>query len=1282
MTLDERTTIGVVDLRTCLQAVAQCSPEIVNQPETDYSIYATDYSEPDWPLVGQGVLSWGLDHSNDQQQLVTGRVTRNIMALLGNGSRDTLEVKLKLTAFARSQQQQPRAEFSALDALSMAKFAATPTETASEWNSFVQSNPVLAHSGNVASMPSPALPPAQLIQPNNPNSHNSMTEQRFIEPRHESLPPQLIRPASIPPQNPPPQTSIAPANIAPNGPRMSSPVIASQPVEVTNGKSIQPMQPARPSRPSSRSRNRQPTGRPRGRPRKKPVETGNTSAAEEATDGDEGPQKKRAKVTQAEYSTAAPFGAAPDSLRVHASISGSLRNMRPVGSAGDTPAGANHLQDVPRAPTPVPDVPLLHKQQQRMRTLENKVKPEPIIESEGQPGYRRRPSQQSMRGINQDALSPTDSVAQSPDQGYSPEDSPVDLGSSPPVPRTTPYIPSSPMASSPILPAMPMRQVDSGFMSGLDDLFDEDELLQELPTTKTQKTSNRGAGLSVPAPSLPPHKKQKTGGATRNKPPEKYQNFPFQEVNPGPPELLPTTSIFKPSGKVKTLNRPPAPVIPKKSSFQRSNTAPSVLPGPNPPPQDQSASQLPLILPHDGYRHSPLPSGQGDEQSRCSENIEDALQHALAGELGHHVNGSKRLQPDPVSMAEMQMVPVPERPQPSEHEWTNPVPERPEPILPGTGMMPVPERPEPSGPELTLPTQPTSRPPSRPNSRPTSRPTSRGPTAPPALPLPDSDPAPEQTLTFPQPFMSEAPTPLDEEPPRYSKNQVKKQSIKERLETAIQKGESPPFCCNCGAIETPTWRKIWTQEHQGVPEFHEFSDKPGCVTTIDILERDTEGQPSTYRLIKKHLGPTEDKKRWTESVLCNPCGIWLAKFKGHRPPDRWEKDAARLGQPRRKRENKNGNGKGKKARTKSDVAMNPTSEAYFTTDPLGPADVESPKEKSYENGSFLVGRNGAAAMEEETSQHYQSKCLNLRSSPRHCGPGSTHSRGSGTADSPIAIEDDLGTTRRLLFPSPRKDGVPKVLGELCLKHVQTNVNFKESKSAAAGKENAQARPERPGTPVDGDRRDLDQELFGTPPNRPSTPPSKSMSSGVFKTPTRPTPSHRPITRSISRSIRSVAKSPGQVFGHLLRTPSKTPRSSGPAHLPVSTGKRRSPRHAQLHAHFALEDMHFDSPFTATLNQLLSEANEFTAGSPSHGLVDLDLAGLPNLPTELDSDTVAAHLNGTSHIDFGNFLSTDLVMPSSPPLLRGHGGNLNFGLDLWTQIDKGVGMEMEGVEAQR
>jgi hypothetical protein len=365
--------------------------------------------------------------------------------------------------------------------------------------------------------------------------------------------------------------------------------------------------------------------------------------------------------------------------------------------------------------------------------------------------------------------------------------------------------------------------------------------------------------------------------------------------------------------------------------------------------------------------------------------------------------------------------------------------------------------------------------------------------------------------------------------------------------------------------------------------------------------------------------------------------------------------------------------------------MNPTSDAYPMTDPFGPEDQQDGGDASRSRRQSTQFTEG----ERELSQDAQPTMLSLPGPSESRAPGSTHSRGSGTADSPIPVDDnfdgprDLGGTRRLLFPSPRKDGVPKVLGELAVNIVQTAPDFQQPKPATADKENVNQVPARATTPSPPDDDDLDQELFGTPPARPSTPPPKSANAGPFKTPTRPTPSHRPITRSISRSIRSVksgAKSPSQALLQLQRTPSKTPRSvSGGGALNFSLGlsfsasKRRTPRPNPVHAHFALEaaNGHFDSPFTATINQLLSEANEFTSGSPSHGLADMDLSSLPNL----NSDDVMQQLADAANcqqLDFGNFLPGDMGLPSSPPMLRAgrHENNHSF-----SGMDEGAIAEM-------
>lgn len=99
--------------------------------------------------------------------------------------------------------------------------------------------------------------------------------------------------------------------------------------------------------------------------------------------------------------------------------------------------------------------------------------------------------------------------------------------------------------------------------------------------------------------------------------------------------------------------------------------------------------------------------------------------------------------------------------------------------------------------------------------------------------------------------------------------QAKRESIKNRLETAIEKGEMPPFCGNCGAIETPAWRVAWSKTLMGKPGYYEYSDEPGRVTAINILSRDEQGEPTSYQLIKKYLLPEENINDFTEFTLCN-----------------------------------------------------------------------------------------------------------------------------------------------------------------------------------------------------------------------------------------------------------------------------------------------------------------------------------------------------------------------------------------------------------------------------
>ncbi|CAK7216267.1 hypothetical protein SCUCBS95973_002755 [Sporothrix curviconia] len=1461
--IDERSWIGIVDLRLCIQAMTQGSPELSSQSELDYAIYAVDVSEPDTPLVGQGMLSWVMDPAaamaaqqfDDGPKMVTGRVTKNMMALFGNGVRETLEVRLRLTAVARAARMESTTSNSnrgnSMDASqNQMRGAPTPTDT-TEWNSFLQANPMLGRSASIATMQSPnmalALPDMAAYAPGMPPTAG-MAAGSFDMGAHHAM----SRPGSRPGSRQSTKSAVAPSSYLPARPGSSmlaqqqhsasafaSASASSPQLALTNEDLLAPAaslpetaapvinpRPARPSRPSSRSsRSRAPTGRPRGRPRKTQPTDGNTSAAEEAptdadADGDDMHKKKRVKTTKANYPLQSTLDSAPDSLRVAASTSGALRTLRPLLPAGgstDGPSQQNHLQEVPRAPTPVPrgGPPSQHHARKMMA---QKARRESLANldpsSFADPSYPRSLA----------AGSPTDSIAPSP-ENYTPEDSPADITSSPPVPRTTSYVPrSSPIPSSPPLPAMRRLQPDSGFMSGeMDDLlFDDDETAllhnnnnnkllppptpQEneaptpnvtefsqaaqtpaptVPAALTPQTSGETeqpvpgpvpepvsvsepvpAPATVPAPAqqAPPLQEQSevptTTAAPRPKQPNQWSQrriidgsadqFPFLAMNPGPPELLPTTILYNP---------PPQPKGPQPRQRGKNQRANSMVAKPPPPQlershsepansarleQQQQQPQQPSQLQQQAF---PLPSDAADEstsfQSRVSPfptvDVPDDMKE-LAKFLASSNDSSRETS---------------QSSNPAESLKSPPQAQPTLPQQPAAEMARVAH----SLPPFPLPTRATA--------------------------VPASDPPALPPLTLPAPpppptAFSEAPCPpSDADVPsgRSSKNLVRKAAIRERLKQAIESGEMPPFCQNCGAIETPTWRKMWIQDHDGEPGFYDFSDKSNPVICIEILERDSEGKTTRYRLVRKAMSNSE-AKQWTQMLLCNPCGIWLAKANSHRPRDRWDKDSSRLNCSRT---GNSARSRSRKSRAKSDAQAQPTSEAYFTTDPVGPEDANVPNSKvSYvvlpdtppaasRQANAAQGQlplpaptSSSAALppppppppppastttsskptttaeppkEAEISQGSLQQDFQAGSNRgpasgggsakrRQEAPGSTHSRGSGTAASPIAVDDQFGTTRRLLFPSPRKDGVLKVLGELAVNVIGTVLGSPKTKTSLPKFETVT----RPEPKEDGDETDKAgiagkdsteqddmEDLFGTPPppTRPSTPPPKSGSqdspsfaTGPFKTPTRPTPSHRPITRSVSKSIvRSAVVTcpqspPMEGLMLLQRTPSKTPRSVA---IPSSAGRSRrmasvTPgrqqqqhhhHHQSLHVPLQLDGVPFDTPLTSTLNQLLSEANDFTTGSPSHGLTDLDLASIANL----NSDDLGPGFDSSAgDIDFDSYLDTDLIMPGTSPLLgrksanhshKHHSQHVSFGSEpsfeasenLWSDFNDAMDVDL-------
>ncbi|KAI1825562.1 hypothetical protein F4861DRAFT_182242 [Xylaria intraflava] len=1172
----EGQTIGVVDLAICLQAVSQCSPELAGDEEKDYAVYAFDYSEPDTPLVGQGLLSRELSQGCGPQvpKLITGRVTKNLLAIFGNGIKETLEVKLKLTVISRATRNDSisRPHSAAAPPLSnMAASSSTLSDTG-EWNSFVQSHPGLGQKQPVPPMNLPTLAPAPVRPYNSSFEAGNNTPPHYIP----LQPAPSSRPGSVDPNS---KERSTPSFVQPLplGPARQSPAIEESapsqlPVKAPKSQTQ--------SRPNSRASSRPPTGRPRGRPRKRPLASeGNTSGYEDGTDGDDAPTrtKKRATMTKVERSNTATFGSAPESLRVAASTAGSIRNFRPVAPAGDAP-GRSHLQEEgPRAPTPVPGHFQGHAHPRAVvqSTLRQQSMPFQPAESFGNPTYP-----DMNRSISQDARSPTDSVAPSP---FSDEPSPADISSSPPVPRSAMYrMQSSPAPSSPILPPMrvPSKQPDSGFMSGgLEDNRVEGDIAKKtIP--------------SAPAPSVAKPKPRRS--RAKKQEPKPQQTLHIHTETPGPPELLPQTSIYN----------PPRP----QASRKRSTTGTPVATAP------PAADPVNITVPD---MPETVEAGMNDQQMQEPEQSQtiinppndfDALQAALSdypedqrylGTLDMDINSF------------------------SPGEETTQQTDVPPPGNLNDGKMEPPVVPTPASELFVEPELPA---------------------------VPASDPV------LPQ-FAQSVPITGDPHPQtdaadgmesRMNKNYVKRQAIKQKLEEAVALGEMPSFCSNCGALQTPTWRKIWKQERRGVPAYHEYSEKPGHVTAINVLERDDDGKPTSYEVIKKSLGPMDDKSLWTETILCNPCGIWFSKWKAHRPPEKWEKDEQRLTQTRKKRA-AGGASRSRKSRAKSEGQTNPASEACLPTD--GPSDApQSPKELS----TTILNINQVENTSDKGSERNRK-----RTTTEPKDQGSTHSRASqasGTAMTPIELDEELGATRRLLFPSPRKNGEQKVLGEVAVNIVQTAPKAIEIiDGEMTEKKNSRPRAQTP----ELSNNDL-VDLFG-PTMRPSTPPSNGSGNGPFKTPTRPTPSHRPITRSVSRSMRSIRSLVSPTRGLLertpTRTPSRTPRKTPRSAFLSSAMRRRSPRH--LLPSEAMEGSGLGTPLTHSIHQMFSDTDHLDMPSPTRGY-EIDFSSLPHI------DNIDQH-SELAHFDFSTLLTTGPLMPSSPPSLR-TGDILSFGGSLEFEIE--------------
>jgi hypothetical protein len=424
----------------------------------------------------------------------------------------------------------------------------------------------------------------------------------------------------------------------------------------------------------------------------------------------------------------------------------------------------------------------------------------------------------------------------------------------------------------------------------------------------------------------------------------------------------------------------------------------------------------------------------------------------------------------------------------------------------------------------------------------------------------------------------------------------RKKAVQNRLMEAIEAGEIPPYCENCGAIETPTWRKAFAKIVEGSLTAEVEAAEGQSYLLVEELEKDDDGKILRTRVIKKSKDPVVDVG-FKEFQMCNPCGIWMKNHKSWRPQSRWDKDTSQIPKKKRRRAGKKPLGD-----PSATSELNLPSEMVNLEDDDGSSPAEMDLQPAADDGreptlplvnGTPVGNEAAKDKSLEVSLQAQ-LAKAIQSSP---------ARFLANQPSPVELPE-LGQTRRLLFPSPRKAGVSKSLDEIADEPTPSQ-GADAAKDTAADSESDSEQPDsvdKENCPPEKNAEDDLNSLFDEAEETPTTPKSAPVDHR-FKTPAARTPSgpHLPSPSPWRSDIFSSAN-------RALLFP-QTPQRS----LPVN-------------------DTTESSPFTAQLAALLSDAN----APPMSG--DLDVFD----DMDVDQDGFLADF------DHEDLMVTKGAMPSSPP----------------------------------
>ena len=476
----------------------------------------------------------------------------------------------------------------------------------------------------------------------------------------------------------------------------------------------------------------------------------------------------------------------------------------------------------------------------------------------------------------------------------------------------------------------------------------------------------------------------------------------------------------------------------------------------------------------------------------------------------------------------------------------------------------------------------------------------------------------ERSQTWSGEPMSDAACPADgkSRQPRSGSGAKRSHMIKNQLEQALVSGKMPQFCNHCGQIETPAWRKAYTRVECGSPEGIQLSSKGTNICALETMVPEEGGDGSQrYRIFKQSLTVDEmNSESFTTLTLCNPCGLWLGKRNAMRPQEVWVKAQAQATalangeKPKRKRKPRKPKGENDDAMSDAVIPDSECAQPEMQDEAKGPSAVDGaldtedtgtgiqplpPKPSSSSRPTEdpqLDGTNAQAAL----FRAIQSSPAGLR----------------GTKDSPIDVGEELTPkpTRRVLFPSPRRSGEIKSLGNVpsfqSMNGPDPNSKTSDGPVPLPGLNFEEVDKENCPPPADEDDN-LSQFLNDIDSARTTPTKTKSLED-LLKTPT-------PASR---RRLPLTPKRGGDVLG--LTTPSRV---------------LKTPRTAIRAATVAPE-----TPFTRQLNALLSDC---MASSPSQAI---DFSTFPTFNTPGRTTSTGAHFGDLLSNDF---LSSDLPIPSSP-----------------------------------